>query len=821
MTLTVSKVTAEKVVLVVTILILSGLLLNKPAYAQANVTLSGVTCTRDDLQTAISGGATTVTFNCPTPIVFASPVTKFGGDVTLNGNGVVLDGGGSAGLLVNSFGTLTLRNMTLQNANAADGAVNNTGTLVVENVRFVDNNATFGGGAITSEGPLTISGSTFFLNSSGDRGGAIRAGSALATISNSVFSSNVALTDDGAIYSDSSLADATLNVSNTKFISNFGTGGSGGIGADASFGGRVSVNNSCFVGNGTAVRSSTPQVTSLASNYWGASNGPSGDAPGSGDAITVPTVPADTSTFLTTATPLGFNCPTVVPDFYNVNFGDTLTVTDQGEGVLGNDLAVQVGSAAVDVGVSYGTLNLNGDGTFDYTPDPTAPSNTIPFDGFRYSANDLDGDPFAGLACFTRGDLELFTPPTQTATVGVPLAITPDISVAKGGDPNAASLVRVNLRVNQGILTVIDPGTGDGLTVPTPADECAVLLGSLRTASLPGAIDVVSERPAAELSLMTGSRLRFAPYRLQTGAVDVVGNNTANLTIEGSVADVNIVLASLTYTANSVGVDNLVVVANDSTSIAIDNVLIIIGGGPLAGGGSSGGGEDGDDATTVVSILDGVPLGPGTLAELSALPNTVIIGEAPGGSVPGGDVFVKVIVVNGQIVGNVAALGDPELLEQSLGNGAELFGLAGGGVPSSNFSGSIRVCLRGSGSFNYRDATRSPRQTVTLSTTTQGNFTCANIPNAGTIVLVNGGDSLTLEGTTAVDLPPGCMVTTLNIVNLREGASITAPLIRRVPFDVTLSALRLENRYYYVDYLGQFGWISADFATPNDQCGLE
>ncbi|MEO0562349.1 MAG: hypothetical protein AAF125_09545 [Chloroflexota bacterium] len=754
--------------------------------------------------------------------------------MTLEGNGVVLDGNSAVRILENTGGTLTVRNMTIRNAVAASGdggAIQSAGTLNVESVRFENNEAQAGdGGALSSSGPLSVTTSTFFINSASNRGGAVYITQnsftpITGTITNSVFSGNIALTDDGAIYS---LLDVNLNVSNTKFISNFGGAGNGGIGGDGSFSATMAITNSCFVGNIGAIRTSTPQITSLAGVYWGASNGPSGSGlSGSGDSITG-TPPADVGSFNADTSQLPFTCPTVVTDFYSVNLGDTLDITNTADGVLGNDLAVNPNSASVNVGLSLGIFSrFDANGTFTYVAPASAATSV---DGFRYAATDLDGDPFVGLSCIVLGDIAINAPGTQTATVGNPLAITPDITVSKAGNTNSTiDQIRVNLTVNQGILNVVDPGNGNGLGIGTPTDDCTAILRQRQIAELfPQTPDVVENGvPSGEIQLMRGRGPLFAPYFQAinvSGPVDVVGNNSNNLTIEGSVADVNIVLSTLTYTANAPGIDNLVIIANDSpTNVAIDNVFIIIGGGASAVNVSNtGGGGDSDDGGggPVVSIFNGVPLGPGTLAELSSLPNTVIIGEAPGGTVPNGDVFVKVIVVNGQLTADAGTIGDPALLEQSLGNGAELFGLGGGGVPASDFTSSVRVCLRGSGSFNYRDATASPRQTVILPTTDQDGFTCAFIPNAGTIVLVGGAEALTINSGTARELPSDCMVRTLNIVNLREGPGLGEPIIRRIPFDVTLSAFSLQNRYYFVDYLGLRGWISADFAQANDACGI-
>ncbi|MEO0561192.1 MAG: Ig-like domain-containing protein, partial [Chloroflexota bacterium] len=730
-------------------------------------------------------------------------------------------------------------------ASVGGGAISNNfgSTLNINNSQFTNHNISGPGGAIISEGDLTVIGSSFVNNSSsaGSDGGAIYNRRSTLTVQNSVFINNnapgFASAEGGAIYNGgggTSSENVTLNVTNSKFVGNAAFGNGDAIYINDTDDDGI-VTNSCFVGNDVAIYDDPFDAATLGNlnnNFWGTNDGPlaPGNPNGLGDEIIGITDATRYNNFLTGPNFTDFDCPTIVPDLYSMDLAiDTQLVVTDADGVLANDIAVRPGTATVNpIGLpSFGTVTVNPGGGFTYNAN--TPSQDI--DGFRYRAEDLDGGNFTGLVCITRSTLDIQVPGTQTAAVGVPLAI-PGVQVVRGGSTTSTDQVRVNLTVSQGIISVTDPGTGDGLlTLPSPADECRTQLNALRMLSAPTLPDVVDASPftiSGGVGL-PGSGLVFAPL-FQVGPVDVVGNNSASITLEGSVADVNIVLSSLTYTASSVGVDNLVIVANDaSMNVAFEQVTIIIGGTvpPTAGGGggttittsSSAGSDDGGGGQSSVAVIGNIPLGPNTLFELSQIPNTVIIGDAPGGTVTGGDVFAQVLVVNGQIVGNTAAIGDPSLLEQPLGNGAELFGLSGAGASVSSFNNSIRVCLRGSGSFTYRDATGMPRQTVTLPTTTQGAFTCANIPNAGTIVLINSGDVM-LEETAARALPDGCMVTTRNIINLREAPGLNSNIIRRVPFDVTLSAFELDAGYVFVDYLGQRGWLSLAFVTPNEACGL-
>ena len=63
-----------------------------------------------------------------------------------------------------------------------------------------------------------------------------------------------------------------------------------------------------------------------------------------------------------------------------------------------------------------------------------------------------------------------------------------------------------------------------------------------------------------------------------------------------------------------------------------------------------------------------------------------------------------------------------------------------------------------------------------------------------------------------------CAVTTRAILNLREAPSPDAAVAALVPFDVTLTAFEQAHGWFYVDYLGLRGWLSADHVTPRGNC---
>ena len=100
----------------------------------------------------------------------------------------------------------------------------------------------------------------------------------------------------------------------------------------------------------------------------------------------------------------------------------------------------------------------------------------------------------------------------------------------------------------------------------------------------------------------------------------------------------------------------------------------------------------------------------------------------------------------------------------------DVFALHHDGLPTTFFNKPVLTCLQGSGVFLYLDATVSPRAVIELPVFARDGYTCASIPNAGTVVLVDGIAS-EISPAPAVTGPTlalsGCMVTTRNILNLR------------------------------------------------------
>ncbi|MBE2182012.1 MAG: hypothetical protein IAE89_01185 [Anaerolineae bacterium] len=101
--------------------------------------------------------------------------------------------------------------------------------------------------------------------------------------------------------------------------------------------------------------------------------------------------------------------------------------------------------------------------------------------------------------------------------------------------------------------------------------------------------------------------------------------------------------------------------------------------------------------------------------------------------------FCRILVENGVYKQEGAEIGDINLINAGVWQAVDIFEYTSGGVQVLNFSHPLSICLYGTGQFYYRDATGQPRTTALLSSWQNGEYTCATINNAGTVVLVGQG----------------------------------------------------------------------------------
>ena len=229
----------------------------------ATITVSG-TCSLADAITAAN--TDTATGGCPAGsgadtirltahIVLDGALPSISSAITIEGAGsrYAIDGVDTYQIFfVETSGNLTVNRLALTRGTAAaGGAIQSNGTLSVNNSFFTNNNASTDGGAIL--GKATISNSIFTGNEAVFYGGAFFDGtggapSAVSNISNTVFSNNSAGIGGGAIE-----VRSRININGSAFFSNEADDEGGAI-SNASRGtnegiGMLSVINSTFSDN--------------------------------------------------------------------------------------------------------------------------------------------------------------------------------------------------------------------------------------------------------------------------------------------------------------------------------------------------------------------------------------------------------------------------------------------------------------------------------------------------------------------------------------------------------------------------------------------
>ena len=161
-------------------------------------------------------------------ITLSEALPAITGTITIEGNGHSISGDGKFRIFDVSGGRLTVKNLTLSNANwnGQGGAIRlrNGGTLTVKNSTFKDNWGHQGGAIAMVSGDVvaTIIGSSFVGNESELQGGVFLLHGGTATISNSSFVDNNAENAWGGVFHAQS---SRLSVTNSTFKGNAGLAG--------------------------------------------------------------------------------------------------------------------------------------------------------------------------------------------------------------------------------------------------------------------------------------------------------------------------------------------------------------------------------------------------------------------------------------------------------------------------------------------------------------------------------------------------------------------------------------------------------------------
>jgi VCBS repeat-containing protein len=283
---------------------------------------------------------------------------------------------------------------------------------------------------------------------------------------------------------------------------------------------------------------------------------------------------ADSNTSTVTITINGANdAPVAGNDSYSTNEDTSLVIA--GPGILGNDTDVDVEplSAILVTGPAHGTLVLNSDGSFTYTPE----ANYNGSDSFTYKANDGTADSNVATVNLTVNavnDAPVISAPASIAgTEDNALAIT-GLSVS---DVDAGgSSITVTLAVGTGALSAV---SGSGVTVG----------GTASSLTLTGTVADIN-------AFIAASGVSFAPPADFNGPVTLTmtANDGGNTGSGGAQSDTE------TITLNIAAVNDAPVADDDSYTTDEDTPLTILAAGVLT--------NDDDiesDALTVATVVTG------------------------------------------------------------------------------------------------------------------------------------------------------------------------------------------------------------------------
>ena len=229
--------------------------------ASATQTASGLTVG----ECPAGNGADVIGFSVAGPIVLTEGSISFGSPVTIDGglSGMTINGGGQQILWVQPLvsGAVTLRNLTLAGGQSTRGAaIRALGPTVIEDSVIGGNLADEQGGAIYGAAPVTVTRVLFRGNHAGTDGGAIAmVDNQPLVITDSTFGefskggSNTASGSGGAIWTN-----GDLTISGTTIAYNGASGGDGGgihavAGTTSLTGGQIS-HNYTNTGRGAGIR---------------------------------------------------------------------------------------------------------------------------------------------------------------------------------------------------------------------------------------------------------------------------------------------------------------------------------------------------------------------------------------------------------------------------------------------------------------------------------------------------------------------------------------------------------------------------------------
>jgi hypothetical protein len=198
----------------------------------------------------------------------------------------------------------------------------------------------------------------------------------------------------------------------------------------------------------------------------------------------------------------------------------------------------------------------------------------------------------------------------------------------------------------------------------------------------------------------------------------------------------------------------------------------------------------------------------------------VVLGEQRGNT------YCHIIALDGKFDTSPAEIGIQSVLDLGVVQAVDLTGLLPNGVPVVPFQTPVHICMKGSGEILFLNAATAARTIERLPITVEGEYTCVDVPNAGTVVMVNGTSGIPapppIPPTSPVSmiLTGVCNVTTTDApLNLRAAPSTSATILAQLPYDLTLRATERVPGWYRVIYLDMQGWVRDTYVRTVGDCG--
>jgi uncharacterized protein YgiM (DUF1202 family) len=207
--------------------------------------------------------------------------------------------------------------------------------------------------------------------------------------------------------------------------------------------------------------------------------------------------------------------------------------------------------------------------------------------------------------------------------------------------------------------------------------------------------------------------------------------------------------------------------------------------------------------------------------------------DIPFGSVSNGGIYCRPLVQNGQYLVNSAQIGNQEVIDLGITQAVDVFAILNSGTTVSTFNNSITICLQGSGSLYFLDASQQPRTLRQLTGTSDGTYTCGSISTAGTVILTNTAGApppvatlapgQTPEATAEAPIGPigalsNCRVTTTKIVRLRAEPNTTSKIMARLPYNTSWTATAHVSGWYQIIWTNKQGWVSETYLKTSGNC---